>query len=66
MERAGDRQRQMEGYCATGQSPHWAVAPLEEEEEEEYLPSNMINSYRYCLSQNTRYSKIYWQTQYLL
>jgi len=21
----------MEGYCATGQSPHWAVAPLEEE-----------------------------------
>jgi hypothetical protein len=25
----------MEGYCATGQSPHWAVAPLEEEEEEE-------------------------------
>ena len=23
----------MEGYCATGQSPHWAVAPLEEEED---------------------------------
>ena len=33
MERAGDGQRQMEGFCATGQSPHWAVAPLEEEEE---------------------------------
>ena len=22
----------MEGYCATGQNPQWAVAPLEEEE----------------------------------
>ena len=25
----------MEGYCSTGQSPQWAVVPLEEEEEEE-------------------------------
>ena len=25
----------MEGYCATGQRTQWAVAPLEEEEEEE-------------------------------
>jgi len=24
----------MEGYCSTGQSPHWAVVPMEEEEEE--------------------------------
>jgi len=21
----------MEGYCSTGQSPHWAVVPMEEE-----------------------------------
>jgi hypothetical protein len=26
----------MEGYCSTGQSPPWAVVPMEEEEEEEY------------------------------
>jgi len=25
----------MEGYCSTGQSPQWAVVPMEEEEEEE-------------------------------
>ena len=25
----------MEGYCSTGQSPLWAVEPMEEEEEEE-------------------------------
>jgi hypothetical protein len=25
----------MEGYCSTGQSPQWAVVPIEEEEEEE-------------------------------
>jgi hypothetical protein len=23
----------MEGYCLTGQSPQWAVVPMEEEEE---------------------------------
>jgi hypothetical protein len=33
MERAGDRKK-MEGYCSTGQSPQWAVVPMEEEEEE--------------------------------
>ena len=33
MERAGDRQKKMEGYCLTGQSPQWAVVPMEEEEE---------------------------------
>jgi hypothetical protein len=27
----------MEGYCSTGQSPQWAVVPVEEEEEEEYI-----------------------------
>jgi hypothetical protein len=25
----------MEGSCSTGQSPQWAVMPVEEEEEEE-------------------------------
>jgi hypothetical protein len=25
----------MEGYCSTGQSPQWAVVPVEEEEEDE-------------------------------
>jgi len=25
----------MEGYCSTGQSPQWAVVPMEEEEGED-------------------------------
>ena len=29
-----DREK-MEGHCSTGQSPQWAVVPMEEEEEEE-------------------------------
>ena len=32
MERAGDRQGKMEGYCSTGQSPQWAAVPMEEDE----------------------------------
>jgi hypothetical protein len=35
MKRVGDRQRQMERYCSTGQSPQRAVVPMGEEEEEE-------------------------------
>jgi hypothetical protein len=35
MERVGDRQGKMEGYCSTGQSRQRAVVPMEEEEEEE-------------------------------
>ena len=35
MERVGGRQEKMEGHCSTGQSPQWAVVPMEEEEEEE-------------------------------
>jgi hypothetical protein len=27
----------MEGYCLIGQSPQWAVVPIEEEEEEDYV-----------------------------
>jgi hypothetical protein len=33
MERVGDRWEEMEGCCSTGQSPQWAVVPVEEEEE---------------------------------
>jgi hypothetical protein len=33
MERVGDREEKMEGYGSTGQSPQWAVVPVEEEEE---------------------------------
>jgi hypothetical protein len=32
MEKDGDRQKKMEGHCATGQSSHRAVVPVEEEE----------------------------------
>jgi hypothetical protein len=35
MERVGDREEKMDGYCSTGQSPQRAVVPMEEEEEEE-------------------------------
>jgi len=35
MERVGGREEKMEGHCSTGQSPQWAVVPMEEEEEEE-------------------------------
>jgi hypothetical protein len=27
----------MEGSCSTGQSPQWAVVPMEEEEKEEII-----------------------------
>ena len=33
MERLGGRQETMEGHCSTGQSPQWAVVPMEEEED---------------------------------
>jgi hypothetical protein len=52
MERVGDRWEKMEVSCSTGQSPQWAVVPVEEEEEEEeeeeaeeeedYLPFSKI------------------------
>ena len=31
MERVGGREEKMEGHCSTGQSPQWAVLPMEEE-----------------------------------
>jgi hypothetical protein len=33
MERVGDRWEKMEGSFSTGQSPQWAVVPVEEGEE---------------------------------
>ena len=35
MERVGGRQEKVEGHFSTGQSPQWAVVPMEGEEEEE-------------------------------
>ena len=40
MERVGGRQEKMEGHCSTGQSPQWAVVPMEEEDEEEGFPTD--------------------------
>jgi hypothetical protein len=37
MERVGDSWKKMEGSCSTGQSPQWAVVPVEEEEDTEWL-----------------------------
>jgi hypothetical protein len=37
MEKDGDKQDKMEEHCSTGQSPRWAVAPREEEEEDELI-----------------------------
>jgi hypothetical protein len=34
MEKVGDRYEKLVGNCSTGQSPQWAVVPMEEEEEE--------------------------------
>jgi hypothetical protein len=32
MERVDDRWEKMEGSCSTGQSPQWAVVPVEEDD----------------------------------
>jgi len=37
----------MEGHCSTGQSPQWAVVPMEEEEEEEEEEEKKNIPYRY-------------------
>jgi hypothetical protein len=33
----------MEGYCSTGQRKHWAVEPMEEEEEESGINIRLQN-----------------------
>ena len=35
METVRDRWEKLKGHCSTGQSPQWAVVPMEEEEEDE-------------------------------
>ena len=45
METAGDRQRQIERYFSTGQSPQRAVAPTEEEEEDYFLKEHQTVDY---------------------
>jgi len=41
----------MEGHCSTGQSPQWAVVPMEEEEEEEE-EEELTYQMRYCFLTN--------------
>ena len=45
MERVGGRYEKMEGHFSTGQSPQWAVVPMEEEECY-YGSENLINDQR--------------------
>jgi hypothetical protein len=47
MERVGDRRGKMEGYCSTGQSPQWAVVPVEEEEEDYDVMYTLCDSIMY-------------------
>jgi hypothetical protein len=46
MERVGDRWEKVEGSCSTGQSPQWAVVPVEEKEEVrlEYIRRAVTNN----------------------
>ena len=42
----------MEGHCSTGQSPQWAVVPMEEEKEEEEEEEEVFNTFKhsgYCM-----------------
>jgi len=36
----------MEGHCSTGQSPQWALVPMEEDEEEEEVNKDDVRVYR--------------------
>jgi len=36
--------KKMEGHCSTGQSPQWAVVPMEEEEEGESFRHQLLSS----------------------
>jgi hypothetical protein len=51
----------MEGSCSTGQSPQWAVVPVEEEEEEEEIEEEEVDSYTTrSVFQLSRTSSIQW------
>jgi hypothetical protein len=59
MERLGDRKGKMEGYFSTGQSPQWAVVPMEEEEEriqsvKHNVITRKINKYTLSLTQKQK------------
>ena len=43
MERVGGRYVKMEGHFSTGQSPCWAVVPMEEEEEDEEVSNKSLS-----------------------
>ena len=38
----------MEGHCSTGQSPQWAVVPVEDEEEEVFILKYFLFSVKYA------------------
>jgi hypothetical protein len=40
----------MEGSCSTGQSPQWAVVPMEEEEDAVIMPYLLLESIQMFLS----------------
>jgi hypothetical protein len=44
----------MEGHCSTGQSPQWAVVPMEEKEERRYLALLGVNYCPPLQDRNTR------------
>jgi hypothetical protein len=46
----------MEGSCLTGQSPQWAVVPMEEEEEEEEVVST---SEVHLQASSMKYTKVF-------
>jgi hypothetical protein len=51
MERVGDRQEKMEGYCSTGQSPQRAVVPVEEDMKQKHqIYTNYKNIIKYIFS----------------
>ena len=56
MERVGGRKGKIEGHYSTGQSPQWAVVPMEEEEDTKILSS--IIAYR-CFHLTVIYRVLY-------
>ena len=44
MDKVGGRQEKMEGHCSTGQSPQWAVVPMEEDDDNEVQACLPISS----------------------
>jgi hypothetical protein len=57
MERVGDREGKMEGSCSTGQSPQWAVVPVEVGE-----VHNLLYYYYYYYHHHHLVSKHNWMS----